>query len=394
MKTVATRLICASLTFLLSVGGGGKLRAQAVPEIKTPETSIPNLKGSTALIAGPITRSTWGKTAAGDEVDLYTLTNDLGLRVQIATYGALLVSVETPDREGVSKNITLSYADLSAAEKGGVNGNIIGRFANRIDTGGFTLDKTRYDLETVGKNGVHIHGGKTGLQRQVWEGESIEGEGWIGVRLTHTSPEGHEGFPGKVEFTVEYRLSGSELSIDYKATTDKPTHLNLTNHAYFNLSGDPTTSITDHILELKADKVLAIDDRKVPTGEYLPVEGTPFDFRQPHPISDTIAELDTGGYDHCYVANEKDSFDEPTLLGRITDPKTGRVMEILSTQPGVQIYTANHYKDPQWPAICFETQHFPDSPNKPKFPSTVLRPGDEFHEITIFRFGIAPKPAN
>ena len=342
-------------------------------------------------IADPIQRSVWGKLKDGREVEIFTLTNELGLRVRIATYGALLVSVETPDANGDLADITLSYPDLAAAEKGGVNGNVVGRFANRIDTGGFTIDGTRYDLETVNqKTKVHIHGGKTGIHRQVWDAEPIKGDGYHGIRLSHTSPDGHEGFPGEVVFTVDYRLTENSLILDYRATTTKPTHLNLTNHAYFNLSGDPTQSIDDHVLELKAEKVLAIDDRKVPTGKILPVEGTPFDFRKPHLISETIGQIDVGGYDHCYVLNEQDSFDEPTLLGRIYHPKSGRFMEIESTQPGVQIYTANHYKDPKWPAICFETQHFPDSPNKPNFPSTLLRPGETLHEVTVFRFGMAP----
>ncbi len=355
---------------------------------------------SVAFVAGtlhsqtlPVTSAMWGTTKSGEHVDLFALTNQKGVRVKIATFGATLVSLETSDREGISKNITLSYPDFAAAEKGGLNGNIVGRFANRIDTGGFTLDETRFDLETVNpKTKVHIHGGKSGIQSQVWKAELTDGEGWRGVKLTHTCPDGHEGFPGEVAFTVEYRLDKNSLTIDYQATTTKPTHLNLTNHAYFNLSGDPKTTITDHILELKSDQILAIDDRKVPTGEFINVAGTPFDFRKPHAISDTIEQIEIGGFDHCFVSTKQQGmFVEPTLLVRITDPKTGRVMEVLTTQPGVQIYTANHMKDPKWPAICFETQHFPDSPNKPNFPSTILRPGEKLHEVTIFRFGIAPK---
>ncbi|MCL4110122.1 UNVERIFIED_CONTAM: hypothetical protein GTU68_016871 [Idotea baltica] len=334
-------------------------------------------------------RSVWGTTKSGEQVDLFTLTNLTGIRAEISTFGATLVSLHTPDREGVSKNITLSYPDFEAAERGGLNGNVVGRFANRIDTGGFTLEGKRYDLETVNqKTKVHIHGGKTGIQRQVWKGEITEGEGWHGVKLSHTSPDGHEGFPGEVKFTVEYRLDENSLTINYQATTTKPTHLNLTNHAYFNLSGDPKTTITDHILELKSDEILAIDERKIPTGEFIDVVGMPFDFRKPRAISETISQVEGGGFDHCFVSTNQQ---ERTLLVRITDPKTGRVMEVLTTQPGVQIYTANHMKDPQWPAICFETQHYPDSPNKPDFPTTVLRPDEKFREVTIFRFGIAPK---
>ncbi|NNE93790.1 MAG: galactose mutarotase [Verrucomicrobiales bacterium] len=377
----------ATAAFLVCVGGGTIFGQQPVP--KVPQVPLKPESDKT-LITGPVTRATWGKTKAGEVVDLFTLTSSLGIRARIATYGALLVSLETPDREGVANDITISYPDLAAAEQGGLNGNVVGRFANRIDTGGFTIDGKRHDLETVNqKTNVHIHGGKQGIQRQVWEGKPIEGNDWIGVRLEHTSPDSHEGFPGEVKFIVEYRLDDDSLTIDYKATTTKPTHLNLTNHAYFNLSGEPGTSISDHVLELKAEHILAIDDRKIPTGKYLPVKGTPFDFLKGKPIADQIHDVEGGGYDHCFVLNKQGSLAEPTLFGRITDPKSGRVMEILTTQPGCQIYTANHYKDPKWPAICFETQHFPDAPNKPNFPSTLLKPGEEFREVTVFQFGIA-----
>ncbi len=328
----------------------------------------------------------WGVTADGRQVELFTLTTDRGARVLLATYGALLVSVE---HEGVS--LTRSYRSLAEAEAGGVQGSIVGRFANRIDTGGFTIDGTRYELTTRNaRTGIHIHGGREGLQRQVWEAES--GEDW--VRFTHVSPDGHEGFPGELTVSVTYRLRslpavepgpGNELSLSYRATTTKPTHLNLTNHVYFNLAGGG--DILDHRLHLPGvGEVLEFDARKIPTGRILPVEGTAFDFTSAARLRERVQTV--GGFDHCFVVPGAPG--RLREFGRLSSAASGKVLEVHTTQPGVQVYTANHWQGdpyPRWGGICFETQHYPDSPNHPEFPSTLLRPGEVFAEETVFRFG-------
>lgn len=326
----------------------------------------------------------WGTLPDGRTVRIFTLTNDHKTEVRVAEYGALLVSAKTVDRDGDLANITLSYDSPGEALEGGVFGSVIGRFANRIDTGGFTIDGTRHDLETVNpKTRVHIHGGKNGFHRQLWSGET----GKNGVVFRLVSPDGEEGYPGRVEATVAYSLTDDNvLRLEYEATTDKPTHLNLTNHAYFNLAGSGT--ILEQVLEMSCDKVLAIDDRKIPTGEILSVAGTPFDFRSAKRIGDDIEKIEGGGYDHCFVTGN----DNLAKIAELTDPASGRTMSVSTTKPGVQIYTANHFQGepfPKWGGICFETQFYPDSPNKPDFPGSLLRPGETYRHITEFRFGVA-----
>ena len=343
----------------------------------------------------------FGQTPEGETVMLYTLVNDRGLRVRVMSYGSTLLTVETPDRQGKLENITLNLDTLADYLKGHpLMGSTVGRYANRIDTGGFTIEGKRFDQETVGKNGVHIHGGKAGVQKLNWEQEHAGiGNEEAFVALTHTSPDGHEGFPGKVKLKATYRLTDdNELFIEYEATTTKPTHLNLANHAYWNLSGAGSGDVLHHQLTLNADRYLAIDDRKIPTGDYTNVADSPFDFRQPHTIGERIAQVDGGGYDHCYVINRSGKSNADLVLcGSVEDPKSGRVMEVLTTHPGVQIYTAN-YLSPKLKAksgaygkhhgICLETQHYPDSPNKPNFPSTLLRPGQVYKQVTVHRFRV------
>ena len=335
----------------------------------------------------------WGKTPDGREVRIFTLENPGGIRVRVAEYGALLVSVEAPDREGRLADVTLSYDSLEKALAGGVYGSVIGRFANRISDGGFSLDGKRHDLETFNaKTGVHIHGGKTGFHRQFWNSESGQVEDGPFVKFSLASPDGHEGYPGAVEVSITYLLApDNTLRLVYSGKTDRPTHLNLTNHVYFNLaaSGD----VRDHRLEMTCREVLAIDERKIPTGALLPVAETPFDFREEKRIGDDIEAVDGGGYDHCFVVplpeREKDS---PPPFAWLRDPASGRTLEIATTKPGVQVYTANHLKGepwPKWGGICFETQFYPDTPNRPEFPGSVLRPGDTYSHTTEFRFGTA-----
>ncbi len=343
----------------------------------------------------------FGQMPDGENVYLHTLVNDRGLRIKVTSYGATLISVEVPDRSGRLDNVTLSLDAFDAYHKGHpLFGSTVGRYANRIDTGGFTIDGRRFDLKTVDKNGVHIHGGREGLQKLNWKPKSSGiGPDYAEAVFTHTSPDGHEGFPGKVELTATYRLTNeNELIIEYQATTTKPTHLNLANHAYWNLSGAGSGDVLHHKLTLNADRYLAIDTRKIPTGKYNNVAGTPLDFRKPRAIGERIAQVDGGGYDHCYVINRQGrSNADLVLCARVEDPKSGRVMEVLTTQPGVQIYTAN-YLSPKLKsshgaygrhhAVCLETQHYPDSPNKPNFPSTLLRPGQVYKQTTVHRFRV------
>ncbi|MEC5126617.1 aldose epimerase family protein [Verrucomicrobiales bacterium BCK34] len=333
----------------------------------------------------------WTSTEEQHGTSLFVLTNSIGTRVTVAEYGALLVSIETADRDGKLENITLSYQTEEEARAGGAFGSVIGRFANRIDGGGFTIDDTFYPLETVNeKTGVHIHGGKTGFQRQLWSGlHGVDKEGAF-ARLELTSEDGHEGYPGNIRVTVTYRLNEENtLSITYDGSTDAPTHLNLTNHAYFNLAGGGT--ILNHSLKLESDEYLEIDERNIPTGLRLPVENTPFDFTTEKPVGADIEAIAVGGYDHCFVIREDNPDSEVIPFATLTDPSSGRTLNIATTKPGVQIFTANHFKGnpfPKWGGICFETQFYPDTPNKPDFPSSLLRPGEPYQHTTEFRFGV------
>jgi aldose 1-epimerase len=341
--------------------------------------------------AGEVTESIWGTMPDGREVPLWTLTNQHKTEVRLAAYGALLVSIETTDRKGEGGNITLSYRSLEEALAGGVFGSVIGRFANRIGGGGFTLDGHRYELQSINKETrVHIHGGTRGFHRRLWSGTTgTDAEGAF-VTLTLTSPDGEEGYPGRVDVAVRYHLGNDNvLRLDYRGRTDQPTPLNLTNHAYFNLAGGG--DVLAHHLTMTCPAVLALDENKVPTGEILPVGGSPFDFRSGRTIGEVIREVAGGGYDHCFVI---DGGDNLTLFATLSDPVSGRTMRIATTKPGVQIFTANHFKDnpfPRWGGICFETQFYPDSPNKAAFPSSVLRPDGEYRHRTEFRFGIIPE---
>ncbi|MDB3939425.1 galactose mutarotase [Verrucomicrobiales bacterium] len=346
--------------------------------------------GGECFPADPSVKSeVWGKMPDSREVSLFTLTNEHGTRVRVAEYGALLVSLETPDRNGKLGNITLSYPTLDDALKGGVFGSVIGRFANRISDGGFTIDGVRYDLETVNpKTNVHIHGGKNGFHRQLWKTESTSDESTARVTFHLKSPDGEEGYPGNVEVWTTYELTADNvLRISYRGTSDKKTPLNLTNHAYFNLAG--TGDIREQILTLQLWERLEIDDRNIPTGEILPVSDTPFDLRKPTRLGDRLPKIERGGFDHCFVIAKISIEQGPTPFATLRDPGSGRVMHVATTKPGVQIYTANHFKGkpyPKWGGICFETQYYPDSPNQGRFPSSILRADQAYDHTTEFRF--------
>jgi aldose 1-epimerase len=342
-----------------------------------------------------ITKRSLGKIPDGTEVESFTLTNANGLRVTIMTYGATITAVETPDRNGKVENITLSLDSFEDYLKGHpFFGSTVGRYANRIAKGKFRLDGVEYKLaENDGPN--HLHGGVKGFDKAVWKAETIEGKNSVGVKFSHESPDGDEGYPGKLSVQVTYSLNNNdELKMEYAATTDKSTIVNLTNHAYWNLTG-AARDVLSHEVTINADKFLPTDDRVIPLGELKDVKDTPMDFTKPCAIGTQIERVN-GRYDHCYVLNRKNC-KELSLVARVAEPKSGRVMEIYTTQPGVQFY-AGHYLDGTIKTggkiylkhfgLCLETQHYPDSPNRPHFPSTLLKPGEEYRQLTVHKFSV------
>jgi aldose 1-epimerase len=369
--------------------------AKDSPKDKQPST--PKAFSSSETPKVSITKETFGKTPEGEQVDLYTLTNAQGLRVKIMTYGATIIDVETPDRNGKLDNITLSLDSLADYVKGHpFFGSTVGRYANRIAKGKFSLDGKDYKLAT-NNNGInHLHGGDKGYDKVVWKAEEIKKPDSVGVLFTHESPDGDEGYPGKLTATVTYTLTNDdELKMDYTAVTDKPTIVNLTNHAYWNLTGG-SGDVLKHELMLNADRYLPVDEGLIPTGELKALKGTPMGFLTPQTIGSRIADV-KGGYDHNYVLNKKPGEKGLTLVAKIVEPQSGRVMEIFTTQPGVQFYSGNfldgtvqgHGKKYQKHfGFCLETQHYPDSPNRPEFPSTVLKPGEKYQESTVHKFSV------
>jgi len=344
-----------------------------------------------------VVKSVFGRMPDGTAVDRYTLTNSHGLQADIMTYGATLTAVRVPDRTGRFVNVTLYLDTFEDYLRGHpLFGSVVGRYANRIAGATFTLDGVAYALTpNAGKN--HIHGGRMGFQKIVWHAKAVRAGGSVGVELTHSSPDGHEGYPGTLAVKVTYTLTDKdELKIVYEAHTDKPTHVNLTNHAYWNLAGAGAGDVLGHLLLLNADRYLASDKHKIPLGELKSVKGTPMDFTEPETIGSRIDQVEDRNYDHCYVLNKKGA-ERLSLAARVVEPKSGRAMEVYTTQPGVQVYTAKHLSSRfkaggkaygPYHGLCLETQHFPDSPNRPAFPSTVLRPGQTYRHVTIHKFGI------
>jgi len=341
-------------------------------------------------------REKYGTLPDGTEVDQYTLTNAHGMKVTIITYGAMITSVEVPDRDGKLANVTLFRDSLEDYRAGHPYfGCVVGRYANRIAKGKFTLDGQEYTLATNDHEN-HLHGGDKGFDKYVWKAQPIKTDGIVGVTMTHVSPDGDEGYPGELTATVAYTLTDeNELQMAYTATTTKPTVVNLTNHAYWNLAGAGSGKILDHVMMINADKYLPVDEGLIPTGEPKPVEDTPLDFREPKPIGRDLEKVE-GGYDHCYVLSKQPG-EEMSLAARVVEPKSGRVMEIYTTQPGIQFYTSNFLDGKvsgggvayqEHDGFCLETEHFPDSPNKPDYPSTVLKPGETYEQVTIHRFSV------
>ncbi len=362
----------------------------------TPLAAQPGMAQNTKRL----TMKSFGKTPDGHEIDLYTLTNKKGMEVGIINYGGIIVSVKAPDRQGQFADVVLGFDNLAGyLAKNPYFGALVGRYANRIGAAKFTLDGKEYHLP-VNDGPNCLHGGTNGFNSRVWTAKDASTAGAGKVKLQYVSVDGEEGFPGTLTATVIYSLDdNNELRIEYAATTDRPTVLNLTNHSYFNLAGPTGGEIVNHVLTLESDKYTPVNATLIPTGVLQPVEGTPFDFRKPTRIGERIdaddPQLKYGvGYDHNWVLTHKPGI--IALAARVEEPTSGRVLEVLTDQPGVQFYTGNQLDGTvtgkagkvyaKRMGLCLETQHFPDSPNKPEFPSVVLRPGHAFHSTTVFRF--------
>jgi aldose 1-epimerase len=341
-----------------------------------------------------VTKQAFGHTSEGTPVDLYSL-EDGKVEVRIMTYGGIVVSLRTPDRNGKLDDVVLGYDSVDKyIAKTPYFGAIVGRYANRIAHASFQLDGHTYSIpKNDGDNA--LHGGIRGFDKVVWTAKQIPD----GVELTYVSKDGDQGFPGTLTTTVRYTLSASALRIEYSATTDKDTVLNLSNHSYFNLAGQGKGDVLGHVLKIDASRMTPVDATLIPTGELKPVEGTPFDFRTPHAIGERInaddVQLYLGkGYDHNFVLDHPAG--ELSEAAEVYEPTTGRILQVLTTQPGVQLYTGNFLDGSitgkegrvynQRFAFCLETQHFPDSPNHAAFPSTELKPGQTFHSVTVFQF--------
>ncbi|MEX0315189.1 MAG: aldose epimerase family protein [Allomuricauda sp.] len=349
-----------------------------------------------------VEETTFGNTTDGKQVTLYKLTNKSGMSVGIINYGATVTSIEVPDKKGIFGDVVLGHNNIGDyEEKSDYFGCIVGRYGNRIAHGKFSLDSIQYSLH-LNNNGHSLHGGEKGFDKRVWDAKSFQNGDELGVELSYTSTDGEEGYPGALKCLVTYTLmTDNSLRIDYSATTDKTTVVNLTNHSYFNLKDGGESSILDHQLQIKASHYTPVDSGLIPSGELASVESTPFDFRNPTAIGDRIADkhpqLDFGlGYDHNFVFDKPEESME--LVAKVTEQQTGRTLEVLTTEPGVQFYSGNFLdgtitgkRDITYnhrTGFCLETQHFPDSPNQPHFPTTVLKPGDTYQSTTIYRFKV------
>jgi aldose 1-epimerase len=329
-----------------------------------------------------------------EAVTKYTITNPSGMQVSILNYGGTVTSIITPDKDGNNGNVILSYDSLAGyIQKGNPYfGSLVGRYGNRIANGKFTLDGKTYTLAT-NNNGNSLHGGLKGFDKVIWKVEKLAGDS--SLQLTYLSKDGEEGYPGNLHTTVIYTVaSNNELKIDYTATTDKATPINLTNHSYFNLSAGHDSTILNHLVLINANKFTEVNDNLIPTGKLPDVKGTPMDFTSEKAVGKDLQQV-KGGYDHNYVLNRNGNDIEKAAT--VYDPSSGRIMEVWTTQPGVQFYTGNFLngtlthtvndaKYVQHAALCLETQYFPDSPNQPTFPDAILKPGETYHQTTIYKF--------
>jgi aldose 1-epimerase len=370
--------------------------------------TAPFFAGTTQKEKARIDKRAFGKLEDGTPVDLYTLKNRNGLQVEITNYGGAVVTIRTPDRRGRMGDIALGYDDLRGyLADTAYFGALIGRYANRIAGGKFTLNGVEYQLAQ--NNGVnHLHGGVRGFNKVVWQAREMDHADGVALELTYLSKDKEEAYPGNLTVTATYVLSNAnELRIEYTATTDKETVVNLTHHSYFNLAGPGMGDVLRHEVKLNADKFTPVDETLIPTGELKAVKGTPFDFSRATAIGSRINQADDQlvlgkGYDHNFVLNKQGQ--ELSLAANVYEPSSGRVLEMWTTEPGMQLYTGNFLDGVRGKAgkvyhrrggFCLEAQHFPDSPNKPAFPSTVLKPGERYTQTTVYKFmvrGVKEKP--
>ena len=394
------RDLSKKLLLLTLIGGIGATGLSSCSSQETNQAETETTTASNDQDNMEIKKEPFGKTKEGEETTLYTLTNANGMQVQITDYGATITSVLTPDKNGKMDDVVLGFDSLAGYQSpeylksGPYFGAIVGRYGNRIAQGKFTLDGKEYTLAK--NNGENtLHGGKKGFDKVVWNAEPLPEQN--ALKLTYISPDGEEGYPGKLTTTVTYTLTDdNEIRIDYNATTDKATPVNLTNHSYFNLSTGQADDALDHVVTLNADKYTVVNESLIPTGELRDVKGTVMDFTSPQPIGARVNEVEGGGYDHNYVLTGADG----TLKKAATvyEPTSGRVMEVFTTEPGIQFYSGNfldgtitgsggktykkHY------GFALETQHFPDSPNQKDFPSTILEPGETYETTTVYKFSV------
>lgn len=365
--------------------------------------SAVSAQDATPVVESGVTVEPFGELADGTAIERYTLTNANGMVVTVLTWGGIVQEVWVPDRDGNVENVTLGFASLDPyLERHPYFGCITGRYANRIAAGSFTLDDVTYEL-AINNDPNTLHGGNEGFDRQVWEAVDTSGPDGPAVTLSRTSPDGEEGYPGNLTVEVIFTLTdANELRFDYHATTDAATIINLTNHSYWNLAGEGTGTIENHLLQLNASSYTPVDATLIPTGEIAPVAGTPFDFTTPHAIGERNRaddeQLKFGrGYDHNWVIDRPAPDDESmTVAAILSEPESGRVLTISTTEPGIQFYAGNFLDGTlygtsgvayrQGDGLALETQHYPDSPNQPEFPSTVLQPGEEYVTSTIYAF--------
>ncbi len=348
-----------------------------------------------------ITKRAYGMTSDGQAVDEYTLTNGKGVEIKVITFGGIITSLRVPDRKGNLADVVLGFTSLADYEtKSPYFGALIGRYGNRIGKATFTLDGTTYTL-ALNDGPNSLHGGVKGFDKQIWGAKEVKSPDGVGLELSYLSADGEEGYPGNLSVKVTYTLTNDNaLKIDYHATTDKATVVNLTNHSYFNLAGNGAGTIYEHIAQINADHYTPVSDTLIPTGELAPVEGTPFDFRSPRVVNGGIRsshpQMVYGrGYDHNFVLNRKTA-NELEMAARIYDPSSGRAIEVWTMEPAMQFYTSNFVNATlvgssggiyrQGDAFCLETQHFPDSPNQANFPTTTLKPGETYQTTTVYKF--------
>lgn len=351
-----------------------------------------------------VSEASFGSTPEGEAVTLYTFSNKSGMEVKIMNYGGIVTSLKVPDKNGNVEDVVLGFDNLDdyITKKSPYFGAIVGRYGNRIAKGKFTLDGTEYNL-AINNGENHLHGGLIGFDKVVWDAKTFENENGAGLELKYVSQDMEEGYPGNLSLTVIYTVkANNEIQIDYDATTDKSTVVNVTQHSYFNLTGNVKRDILDHEVTIKSDNLIPVDAGLIPTGELLPVSGTPFDFNTLTKVGERIdgdhEQLKLGGgYDHCWVLS-KSSEDALEWVVKAVEPVSGRVFELATTEPGVQFYTGNFLDGTltgkggvvyeQRYGLCFEPEHYPDSPNQPNFPSVVLNPGEEYNTTTVWKFGV------